>query len=75
MQREAERGFLWVYLSLIKKKKNNRNVCADTDKSVKDSKVFHEKSLFLDRYRDLKVLPSQQTDHELLIKAADSAHI
>lgn len=32
-------------------------------------------NLFLGRYRDPDVLLAQQTDHEQLIKAADSAHI
>lgn len=71
----AERGREGFSLGLfIADKKNQKLLCWYRQIGERQQGFPWEIS-FLDRYRDLKVLPSQQTDHELLIKAADSAHI
>lgn len=55
-------------------KKKKVILTADSDKTVKDSKVFHGKCLSGQIEGDPKLLPAQQTDHELF-QAADSACI
>lgn len=65
-----------VYLPLIKQnQKKKKNPLCWFRQIGGRQRGFPWEISFLDRYGDRKFLPSQRTDHELLIKAADSAHI